>query len=329
MPEAITVIPTFNAEHFLPATLDCIAAQSRRPDRVIVIDNGSTDSTESLVRNHPSLRIEWFRNPTNIGVLGNLNRCLSFADQTDFLHLLMADDLVRPAFFERSLAALRDVPGQALSYVLDDKINQYGRVVLPAVVPPGGRVRAVPPSEFLRRQAALDTVLLPGVLFKTDRRPIPTQFGNFPQVADTVFLGECSHLGMTIVEVPEALCEYRLSNLNASSRHRTHLETFVRDEWRAMTTIAAWIPEPAWRRPFTRALLRIRFAARTEVKRQLFAAANPEYAREVDTVRREIGGLLLGTAGVAAVRARDLIRRLQGQPTRLQEFERLQDAGKP
>lgn len=329
MPEAITVIPTFNAEHFLPATLDCIAAQSRRPDRVIVIDNGSTDSTESLIRNHPSLRIEWFRNPTNIGVLGNLNRCLSFADQTDFLHLLMADDLVRPAFFERSLAALRDVPGQALSYVLDDKINQYGRVVLPAVVPPGGRVRAVPPSEFLRRQAALDTVLLPGVLFKTDRRPIPTQFGNFPQVADTVFLGECSHLGMTIVEVPEALCEYRLSNLNASSRHRTHLETFVRDEWRAMTTIAAWIPEPAWRRPFTRALLRIRFAARTEVKRQLFAAANPEYAREVDTVRREIGGLLLGTAGVAAVRARDLIRRLQGQPTRLQEFERLQDAGKP
>jgi glycosyltransferase involved in cell wall biosynthesis len=329
MPEAITVIPTYNAEHFLPATLDCIAAQSRRPDRVIVIDNGSTDSTESLVRNHPSLRIEWLRNPTNIGVLGNLNRCLSFADQTDFLHLLMADDLVRPAFFERSLAALRDIPGQALSYVLDDKINQYGRVVLPAIVPPGGRARTVPPAEFIRRQSALDTVLLPGVLFKTDRRPIPTQFGNFPQVADTVFLGECSHLGMTIVEVPEALCEYRLSNLNASSRHRTHLETFVRDEWRAMTTIAAWIPEPAWRRPITRALLRLRFAARTEVKRQLFAGANPEYARDVDAVRREIGGLVLGTAGVAAVRARDLVRRLQGQPTRLQEFERLQDAGKP
>jgi hypothetical protein len=41
-------------------------------------------------------------------------------------------------------------------------------------------------------------------------------------------------------------------------------------------------------------------------------------------VRREIGGPLIGTAGVAVVRARDLLRRLQGQPTRLQEFERLQ-----
>ena len=324
MPEAITVIPTYNAEHFLPATLDCIAAQSRRPDRVIVIDNGSTDRTESLVRNHPSLRIEWLRNPSNIGVIGNLNRCLSFADQTDFLHLLMADDLVRPAFFERSLAALQDVPGQALSYVLDDKINQHGRVVLPAVVPHGARVRTLPTAEFTRRQATLETVLLPGVLFKTDRRVIPAQFGNLPQVADGVFLAECAHLGMSVVEIPEALCEYRLSDINASSRHRTQIESFVRDEWRAMMTVAGWIPEPAWRRPFTRALLRLRFAARTEVKRQLFAASNPEYAREVDAVRREIGGPLIGTAGVAVVRARDLLRRLQGQPTRLQEFERLQ-----
>jgi hypothetical protein len=89
-------------------------------------------------------------------------------------------------------------------------------------------------------------------------------------------------------------------------------------------TVAGWIPEPTWRRPITRALLRLRFAARTEVKRQLFAASNPDYAREVDAVRREIGGLLIGTAGVAAVRARDLLRRIQGQPTRLQEFERLQ-----
>ena len=166
--------------------------------------------------------------------------------------------------------------------------------------------------------------MLPGILFKTERRPIPARFANFPQVADGVFLAECSHSGFTVVEIPEALCEYRLSDINASSRHRTQIESFVRDEWRAMMTVAGWIPEPAWRRPITRALLRLRFAARTEVKRQLFAASNPEYAREVDAVRREIGGLLIGTAGVAAVRARDLLRRIQGQPTRLQEFERLQ-----
>ena len=52
-------------------------------------------------------------------------------------------------------------------------------------------------------------------------------------------------------------------------------------------------------RRLSHAWLKVRFAARTEVKRQLFAAANPAYAAEIDAVRREIAGPLLGAAGLA------------------------------
>lgn len=166
---------------------------------------------------------------------------------------------------------------------------------------------------------------MPGVLYQTRRRPIPATFGEFPQLAYGVFLAELVHLGLAVLGVPEVLCECRLSNLSASARHRSHLESFVREERRAMQRVAAWIPEPAWRRPWTRALLRLRFAARTEVKRQLFAAANPAYAADVDRVRREVAGAFLGDGGVAAVRLRDLARRLRRQPTRLAHFEALQD----
>ena len=286
----------------------------------MVIDNGSTDATEAIVRGHPALRIEFRRNEENVGVLGNLNRCLALATEADYLHLLMADDRVRPTFFERCVPALAGVPGQAFSYVPDDKINQHGRVVIEAPRPRLRTPRVVPAAEFLRRQATLETVLLPGVVFQTRRRAIPAAFGEFPQLADGVFLAE-----LAVVEVPEVLCEYRLSNLNASARHRSHLESFVRDEWRAMQRVAAWIPEAAWRRPFTRAWLRLRFAARTEVKRQLFAAANPAYAADVDRVRREVAGAMLGAGGVAAVRLRDLFRRLRGQRTRRAQFESLQE----
>jgi len=328
MPEVLTVIPTYNASHFLPATLDCIAAQTRRPDRIVVIDNGSTDSTPELVRSHPSLKIEFLQNPTNIGVLGNLNRCLEFAAETDYLHLLMADDLVRPTFMARSLEALKDEPGQALAYVFDDKINQHGKVVLEAPRRTDTRARRVPLAEFIRRQSTLETILLPGVLFRTGHQKLPTAFRNFPQVADCVFLAECAHLGCSVVEIPEALCEYRLSEINASSRHRAQIESFVRDEWRAMEMISGWVPQPGWRQALSRAWLRLRFAARTEVKRQLFAAAQPAYAAEVDAVRREVAGPILGAGGVAVVRARDLVRRLRGQRTRLEEFQSLQEQGK-
>ena len=111
MTELITVIPVFNGERFLPATLACLAAQTRPADRVVVLDNGSTDRTEELVRNAPGLRCEFHRNESNLGVLGNLNRCLTLGRETRHLHLLMADDLVMPEFNARLLEALKELPG--------------------------------------------------------------------------------------------------------------------------------------------------------------------------------------------------------------------------
>jgi glycosyltransferase involved in cell wall biosynthesis len=328
MPTVLTAIPVYNGAHFFPQTLDCIAAQTRRPDRIVVIDNASTDATPDIVRAYGHLNLEYRRNPTNVGGAGNLNLCLQLADQAEILHLMMADDLVGPTFLQRSVDALSGIPGQALSYVLDDKINQQGRVVQQAHRPTDTTPRRVPPAEFLRRQGNLDSILLPGVLFKTDRRPIPAGFRNFPQVADCVFMAELVHLGFSVVEIPEVLCQYRLNELNATSANRSRIDSFVRDEWRAMELIAGWIPESPLQRRLSHAWLKVRFAARTEVKRQLFAAANPAYAAEIDAVRREISGPLLGAAGLAAVHARDFVRRLRGQPTRLQEFESLQDPGR-
>lgn len=325
MPEILTAIPTYNAARFLPETLECIANQTRRPDRVIVIDNCSTDETESLVRNHRCLKIEFRRNETNIGGIGNLNRCLELANQTDFLHLLMADDLVLPEFLEKTESALGGAQGPGMAYVLHENINQNS-VVLGQALRRTGRSRRISTKDFLRRQATLETVLLPGVLFKTCRRNLPCGFRDMPQIADGVFMAECARSGFEVHEVAEYLSRYRISDFNASNRHRTSLDWFVRDEWRAMELVSGWIDESAVRRSIHRAILRCRFAARAEVKRQTFAGTLPEYAAEIDAVRREIAGPFLGALGVLAVRARDLKRRLEGRPTKAQEIHDLQRA---
>src|ERR1044071_1146080 len=97
-----TIIPVFNGERFIVETLKSVARQTRKPDRVIVLDNCSTDSTPQLVAGFSGLRCEWIQNQRNLGLFGNLNRALQFADQTTFLHLLHADDLILPEFYERS-----------------------------------------------------------------------------------------------------------------------------------------------------------------------------------------------------------------------------------
>ena len=84
-----------------------------RPDRVLVLDNCSTDRTEEIVRNFKDLACEFIRNPTNLGLFGNLNRCLEFAAETEFLHILHADDAIAPRFYEVMTGALADCAGPA------------------------------------------------------------------------------------------------------------------------------------------------------------------------------------------------------------------------
>ena len=46
------VIPAYNEENYLRACLDSIAAQTVMPDKVIVVDNNSTDKTVALARSY-------------------------------------------------------------------------------------------------------------------------------------------------------------------------------------------------------------------------------------------------------------------------------------
>ena len=50
MSRLVTVIPVYNGEPFLKATLQSVVAQTRRPDCVIIQDNCSTDGTAAIAR---------------------------------------------------------------------------------------------------------------------------------------------------------------------------------------------------------------------------------------------------------------------------------------
>jgi len=51
------VIPAFNEQAYLPACLDSIAAQTVRPNEVIVVDNDSTDETAKIAKSYPFVKL--------------------------------------------------------------------------------------------------------------------------------------------------------------------------------------------------------------------------------------------------------------------------------
>src|SRR5712672_1919711 len=119
----ITIIPVYNGEKFIRQTLESVAKQTLQPDRVIVLDNCSTDGTERIVKEFQPIKCEWVRNPTNIGLFGNCNRGLEFAPETQYLSFLCADDLIEPTFFEVTTAALESCDGFGMAYSLDERID--------------------------------------------------------------------------------------------------------------------------------------------------------------------------------------------------------------
>ena len=318
--ELTTVIPVFNGERFLPATLACLAAQTRKPDRVVVLDNGSTDRTAEIVESFRPLQCEFRRNEHNLGVLGNLNRCLQLSRETRFLHLLMSDDIVKPAFYERMLPVFEASTTRGLAYCFHENISKDGTPLGRVQAEPEGPSRPLPLKSFLIPQSECRTVILPGVIFKTDFQPPVCEFPNMPQVGDGLFLAEWAVATGSVFEVREYLCQYRLHPFSASSRHIYNLQAFVRDEWELSRKIQGWIREPLIPRLLRRFRLWVLYSARTQVKIDMMQRIRPEFAREIREYQLETFGRTGIAAGLLAVRSRDLFRVARGRPVRVDEL---------
>jgi len=87
-PDTVTIAVThYNHPAFLPAALASIAAQTRPPDEVFIVDDGSTDPDAQLVLDRQkALYPSWtFLQQDNAGPGAGRNRCLGLATGSYFL----------------------------------------------------------------------------------------------------------------------------------------------------------------------------------------------------------------------------------------------------
>jgi glycosyltransferase involved in cell wall biosynthesis len=323
MPSLTTVIPVYNGEPFLRATLQCLVDQERPPDRVVVIDNCSTDNTAKIVQDFSQkLPCEWRQNETNIGSAGNLNRALNLAAETDYLHVLPADDLVKPCFYKRLVGELEPIQGRALAFSYYELIDKDGRLLKAESVHSGpAGTRRIAPTEFLERQCELRSICCPSVLHKTQYQPSPAFFRvDMPQIADSVFYSEWSRACAGLVEVGEILCQNRHHPYSATSSNLRNLQATVLDEWKAISLIFAMIEEPPLRHWLRKEKLKCLFAARSEVRKQLMDKLDPTLPEEIERALRYVVSPVHRSLGKAAVVLRDLARRASGRPTKADEL---------
>lgn len=139
------VVLTYNRRDLLDECLQAIVAQTHRCDRIVVVDNASSDGTAEMVAERWAGRVDLHVLGTNIGAAGGFNLGMRLAYQTGAEHIWVMDDDVLPE--PDALAALLDA-----ARLLDT------RGISPAFLTsvaraPGGEVTNVP--ELDRRLNAL------------------------------------------------------------------------------------------------------------------------------------------------------------------------------
>lgn len=211
------IIPTYNGIKYLEKTLTSVLEQDPGSDlmQIEVIDDCSTqDDPEELVREISQSRVSFYRQPKNLGLIGNWNDCISRA-RGHWVHILHQDDVVKFGFYRRLQAAFEKEPtiGAAFCryFYMDEKGCEQALSPLERETP--GVI-----SNWIERIAVMQRIECPSIVVK---REVYENLGGFSQEAHYAADWEmwkriAAHY--PVWYEPELLACYRSHSLSESSR---------------------------------------------------------------------------------------------------------------
>lgn len=195
------VIAALDAERFIEEAIRSALQQTRPPDRIVVVDDGSTDSTAAIAGSFGAPVVVLRRGHAGLGPSRNAG--LAMVD-TDLVALLDADDLWLSNKLELQVAALVDDPACEAAFCLVDEF-------LDGVEPGPGKVR--------EPRLAQPVPLASSALFRRSLIELVGPFHDAP-VGDWVrWWARARALGITHHVVPEVLARRRIHGANNSLRH--------------------------------------------------------------------------------------------------------------
>ncbi len=126
-PKVAVVTAAYNMERFVRATIDSVLAQTMPDFEMIVVDDGSTDQTASIVESIDDARVTLI-SIENGGVSAARNRGLASC-QAPLVVFLDADDLLMPEALERMLEAMAAHPNHVACFGHHVKIGEDGELL--------------------------------------------------------------------------------------------------------------------------------------------------------------------------------------------------------
>lgn len=198
IPLVSIVTPSYNQAGFLAATLDSMLAQDYPNIEYIVLDDGSTDATSTVLESYNG-RVNWSHH-ANIGQSRTLNKAWSQA-RGEYFGYLSSDDLLLPHAISTLVDVLEAQPDALVAYGDFDLIDATGR-----------RTGVVQSPEFSYQRMVEELICPPGpgTIF---RRSLFEKIGGWNEelrkIPDFDYWLRAGRIGR-FVRVPKVLAQYRV-----------------------------------------------------------------------------------------------------------------------
>lgn len=124
----ITVLmPVYNGEKYLSEAIESILKQTYKNFNFLIINDGSTDASENIVKSYHDSRINYIVNERNMGIIKTLNKGLKLA-QTEYIVRMDADDISLPTRLEKQIEFMdkhKDIAvSGSFTYIFDENGKQ-------------------------------------------------------------------------------------------------------------------------------------------------------------------------------------------------------------
>ena len=92
MTDISVIIPVYNGEKYIRKCLDSVINQTKKEIEIVVVNDGSADNTESIIKEYKDKRIKYFKNTNhgigysrNFGVSKSSGKYIMFLDSDDYI----------------------------------------------------------------------------------------------------------------------------------------------------------------------------------------------------------------------------------------------------
>lgn len=210
VPKVTVLMPVYNGERFLRQAIDSVLGQSFEDFELLVIDDGSTDASATLVEGYADPRVRLVRNQQNMKLIATLNRGLDLA-RGEFVARLDADDISLPSRLERQVAYLEAHPEVGLCGTWAKTIGeQPGVLIDPPIDYETIRCRLLYSNAFVHSSVMLRKAAFEAHGLRYDARYLHAEDFQLWQKASELF---------PVANLDEVLVHYRVDAESICHKH--------------------------------------------------------------------------------------------------------------